>query len=278
MAEARIDLLDPPDFIVQLSTDEILSELAADADIANLSASDPAGRVVHGWAVREQKRRSQENENAKRLILAFAKGSDLDYISATYYRKSDGSHIVRKPNESDDDFRLAIQESPEGLTSAGTLKSYNFHASRAHELLNRNTVNSHSPEPMVMNTYFILEDDERADEVQQAIEHYLVDFIPGGDLFSAIRAVKNTGDISVTIKVRGGVVLDLVKAQGSKALLEYKENAKRINGIISFSSISDALTVPGVVQIPFPEGWEDIVCSVNEYPVLDSVTLIYEVV
>ena len=132
MLEARIDLLKPVDLIEQKTVEEILIEIGEDAQISNLSPSDPAGRVANGYAIREQKRRAQENENAKSGLLAFAKAERLDYLSETYFRNSDGSQIKRKPCEADDDYRLALQESPEGLTSAGTLKSYYFHASRAH--------------------------------------------------------------------------------------------------------------------------------------------------
>ncbi len=278
MSEARIDLLDSVDLIEQKTIDEILDEISEDAEISNISPSDPAGRVARGWAIREQKRRAQENENARERMLAFAKGELLDFISETYYRNADGSQITRKLDESDDDFRLALQESPEGLTSAGTLKSYDFHASRSHALVSSETVKSFSPSPMVMETYFIIEDDLLADEVKQAIEEYLIPFVPGGDVYSAIRATKAPFVILATVKVNRGVVLDLVKTQGKAALDEYIAEAKRINGIVSFSSIANALTVPGVVQVPIPLGWVDIECSSSEYPSLTLLTLNYEII
>lgn len=278
MPEARIDLLDSVDLVEQKTIAEILDEIRADADISNISPSDPAGRVARGWAVREQKRRASENENAKEQMLAFAKGQRLDFIAETYYRNADGSQITRKPGESDDDFRVALQESPEGLTSAGTLKSYDFHASRSHALVNRNTVKSFSPSPMVMETYFIIEDDLLVDGVKQAIEEYLIPFIPGGDVYSAIRATKKPYAILATVKVKRGVVLDMIKTQGKAALDKYLVEARRISGIISFSSIANALTVPGVVQVPIPAGWSDIECNHSEYPSLTLLTLNYEVV
>lgn len=278
MPEARIDLLNPIDLIEQKSVNDILTEIGEDAEIANISPSDPAGRIARGWAIREQKRRAQENENAKGQLLAFAKGDRLDLIAETFYRNADGSKINRKPDESDDEFRLALQESPEGLTSAGTLKSYDFHASRSHALTNRNTVRSYSPEPMVMYTYFIIEDDLLVTEVKESIESNVSNFTPGGDIFSAIRATKNPYAILATVKVKRGVVLDMVKAQGKLALDKYLEEVKRIGGVVSFSSISSALTVPGVIQVPIPDGWIDVECTPSEYPSLTLLTLNYEVI
>lgn len=277
MPEARIDLLNPIDLIEQKSVNEILTEIGEDAQIASISPSDPAGRVARGWAIREQKRRAEENENAKGQLLAFAKGDRLDLIAETFYRNADGSKIKRKLGELDDEFRLALQESPEGLTSAGTLKSYDFHASRSHILTNRNTVSSYSPEPMVMNTYFIIEDDLLAAEVKESIESNVSNFTPGGDIFSAIRATKKPYSILANVKVKRGVVLDMVKAQGKLAIDKYLEEVKRIGGVVSFSSIASALTVPGVIQVPIPEGWADIECSPGEYPSLTLLTLNYEV-
>ena len=275
MPEIRLDLLEPVDLIEQKGTEEILVEIGQDAEIKNLSAADPGGRIARGWTVREQKRRVEEEQNAKGVMLAFAKGKKLDFIGETYYRNSDGSKILRKPGESDEAYRLALQESPEGLTSAGTLKSYNFHASRAHPLVDRDSVSSHSPETMVMNTYFIADDDKAA-EVKQAIESYLIPFIPGGDKFTAIQATKKARALVATAKLDPGVGRELVEKQGRAALDQYRQKARRVHGVISQSSISEALTVPGVRQIIF-DGWADIECSESEYPEISSVTLTYEV-
>lgn len=270
MNEIRLDLLDPIDLIEQKSTDEILKEIGGD----HTSAANPEGRIYRGWSLREHMFLKKVDSGLKGNILAFAKGKKLDYIGKTYYRNSDGTPILRKPNESDDDYRLALQESPEGLTSAGTIKSYNFHASRAHDLVNRGKVNSKSLSPMEMTTFFI-SDDEHEHEIKTAIETYLIPFIPGGDKFEAVRATKRIGSINAVVKCDRGVGLEMLKADGMKRLNEYLSSLSRIGIIASYSSISTALTVAGVNQVLL-SGWTDIECSYNEYPVIEGVSVVYE--
>lgn len=278
MSDIELNLLDPIDVIEQKTSQEILDEI----NQSNASAANPEGRIYLAWALREQLRRKQEDANAKGLILALAAGTALDFIGETYYRNSDGTQITRKADESDDDYRAALQESPEGLTSAGTLKSYDFHASRAHELVNKYKVKSYSPEPMVMITYFI-SDDESAAEIKAAIESYLKTFVPGGDLFSAVRATEKNRAINGVVRCSAGVGLELVESQGLSVLSSYLSDSKLINGIISDSGIKDALTVEGVKQIILTD-WVDIECSESEYPSISEtlniqdINLIYEVI
>lgn len=270
MSEIRLDLLNPIDLIEQKSTSEILNEIGG----ANTSAANPEGRVYRGWALREHMFLKKVDSGLKGNILAFAKGKELDYIGETYYRNSDGSKILRKKGESDESYRLALQESPEGLTSAGTLKSYNFHASRAHTLVDINKVNSKSLSPMEMTIFFI-SDDDHEDEIKEAIEKHLIPFAPGGDSYSAIRATKRTGVINATVKCDRGVGLDLLKKEGMERLNNYTSSLSKIGIIASYSSISTALTVPGVNQVLL-SGWTDIECSYNEYPEITSVRVVYE--
>lgn len=278
MSEIRLDQLPPIDVIKQKTHEEILTEIGGE----NTSPANPEGRVYRGWALRESFRMKQEDSNAKGLLLAFAEGSDLDLIGETYYRNSDGSQIKRKPGESDEDYRLALQNSPEGLTSAGTIKSYNFHASRSHNLLERELVGSHSPEPMVMNAYFI-SDDETEQEIKQAIESYLEPFIPGGDEFSAIRATPKHYSITGVVKCQRGAGVSVIEAEGLKALNDYVKTSTLIRAdrtdsvMVSDSWIKECLVMPGVTRVVLAN-WSDVNCLPNEYPICDSISLTYEVV
>lgn len=257
------------DLIEQLTPSEILKQIGKE----NISPANPEGRIYHNWAMTESMRRSQENENAKQLLLATAKGDRLDYIGETYYRNSDGSKILRKPGEDDDSYRMALQESPEGLTSAGTLASYNFHCKRSHELLNKNNVSCYSPEPMVMNAYFFVT--ENIDEVKSAIEQYVSRFVPSGDLFSAVLATELSGSIDASIRLSDSVAADLVKAEGVKRLTSYIESQTKIKGVISDSGVKAALTLEGVDKVTL-NNWSDLDCNYSQIPKVTGVSVVYE--
>jgi len=278
MSEIRLDQLPAVDIIKQKTPEEILKEIGGE----NTSAANPEGRIYRGWSLRESYRLRQEDSNAKSLLLAFATGQDLDFIGETYYRNSDGSKILRKPGESDDEYRLALQESPEGLTSAGTIQSYNFHASRAHHLIDKSKVGCYSPEPMVMDAYFI-SDDESELEIKEAIEEYLVNFVPGGDEFKAVRATPKPYSISGVVKCERGAGVSIIELEGKGYLDEYvaKRTVVRASQsdpvMVSDSWIKECLVMPGVVRVDLG-AWSDIECLPNEYPVCESINLTYEVV
>ena len=277
MSEIRLDQLPAIDIIPQKSHEEILKEIGGE----NTSAANPEGRIYRGWSLRESYRLRQEDSNAKSLLLAFATGGNLDFIGETYYRNSDGSKILRKPGESDDEYRMALQESPEGLTSAGTIQSYNFHASRAHHLIDKTRVGCYSPEPMVMDAYFISDDDNEL-EIKHAIEDYLVNFVPGGDEFKAVRATPKVYSITGVVKCERGAGVSIIKSEGSTRLNDYikSQSVVRANRydpvMISDSWIKESLVMPGVIRVQL-ESWVDIECAPHEYPVCDLINLEYVV-
>ena len=78
----------------------IVADIATRAGIENTTASDPAYRVALAAAYRETLLRQDANEQSRGLMLAFAVGSQLDHLGATYYRDADGLAVVRLTDES----------------------------------------------------------------------------------------------------------------------------------------------------------------------------------
>lgn len=272
MSEIRLDQLPPIDVIKQKSPEEILIEIGKE----NTSAANPEGRVYRSASLYASRRMMQEDANAKSLLLAFATGERLDWIGETYYRNSDGTPIKRKPGESDEDYRIALHESPEGLTSAGTLKSYDFHASRSHPLLNKQLVRSHSPEPMVMDIWFIA-DDEHASEIESSINSYLEVFVPAGDEYAAKRSVPVEFGITASVLCEKGVGVSIIKEEGLKALNDYLSKSSVIGGVISDAWIKDCLVLPGVIDVKL-EGFQTLRCDIGTYPKVTSINVEYEVI
>ena len=71
------------------------------------SSSDPAYRLVTLWAYREQLARRAIYDSLLAASLAYADGSQLDHIGATY------AQLARLPGESDDAYRERIRNQPE---------------------------------------------------------------------------------------------------------------------------------------------------------------------
>lgn len=101
--------------------------------------SEPITLLLQENAYRELIIRQRINETVRRVLLAFARGSDLDHIGARYYvyrlvvQQADPSASPPKPliMESDEAFLERIQDAYEGLSVAGPRGAYVFHARSA---------------------------------------------------------------------------------------------------------------------------------------------------
>ncbi|MBL0229475.1 MAG: baseplate J/gp47 family protein [Moraxellaceae bacterium] len=140
----RIDLsqLPAPIVVEQKTYEQILLELKTDliSRDPQLEAvlsleSEPLVKLLQVYAYRELLTRQRENLKAVSLMLAFAKGSDLDQIGANYgvprllIDSGNPSAIppISPTYESDSDFKRRIQLSFEAFTTAGSEASYIFH-------------------------------------------------------------------------------------------------------------------------------------------------------
>lgn len=137
----NLSQLPPPVVVEQLDFETIFAEMLADLQSRDpvftaLVESDPAFKILEVAAYREVLLRQRANESAKAVMLAFAKGSDLDQIGAndTVPRLviTPGDPTAIPPTEDvmegDEDYRLRILLSFEGYTTAGSIGSYTYHA------------------------------------------------------------------------------------------------------------------------------------------------------
>lgn len=101
--------------------------------------SDPAMRQLQIVAYREMLLRQRVNEASLAVMLAYAKGADLDHIGVFYnvqrlvlQAPSEAEPDLPLILESDEDFRVRIQVSLEQFATAGTEGAYVFNALSAH--------------------------------------------------------------------------------------------------------------------------------------------------
>lgn len=138
-----IDLstLPAPDVVQTLSFETIFAEMLADLQARDetfsaLVESDPAYKILEVAAYRELLIRQRVNDGARAVMLAYSGGADLENLAALF-------GVVRKtitpadPNaippvaavmESDTDLRYRTQLALEGLSTAGPVGAYQYHA------------------------------------------------------------------------------------------------------------------------------------------------------
>lgn len=140
-----IDLsgLPAPNVIEEIDYETLFKEylsyfLSKDPGYDAMLESDPSITILQTLAYREMLLRSRINEASKANMLAYARGSDLDNLSAFY-------GVERLINEDDNRLRIRTQLALEGFSTAGPIGAYIFHSMSATPRVK--SVNVESPEP-----------------------------------------------------------------------------------------------------------------------------------
>ncbi|WP_234817405.1 baseplate assembly protein [Candidatus Williamhamiltonella defendens] len=147
-----------PDVVQPLDYDSILSEMLADLrhrapELTALVASDPAYKILEVAAYRELLLRQRVNDAGRSVMLAYAKGKDLDHLAALF----GVSRLVIDPGnpdaipafpatyEDDERLRQRIPLSLEGYSTAGPIGAYVYHTLAASGDVKDVSVTSPSP-------------------------------------------------------------------------------------------------------------------------------------
>lgn len=130
-----------PNVVEALSYETILAAMLADLQARDpaftaLVESDPAYKILEVAAYRELLIRQRVNDGARAVMLAYATGSDLENLSALFgvTRKTldEGDATALPPIpptfETDAALRYRTQLALEGLSTAGPIGAYQFHA------------------------------------------------------------------------------------------------------------------------------------------------------
>lgn len=123
--------------------------------------SEPISKLLQENSYREMVIRQRINDCVRRVLLAFAKGADLEHLGARYYvyrlevQKADPNATPPLPRIMEDDDALLerIQDAYEGLSVAGPRGAYEFHArSSDGRVLDVRAV---SPQPCDVDLYVL---------------------------------------------------------------------------------------------------------------------------
>ena len=230
--------------------------------------SDPVTKLLEVGAWRSLLDRARVNDAAKSLLLAYARGSDLDQLAANVHLRR---HVVRPADphrvppveavlEQDDALRERIQCAFEGLTTAGPRNSYIQHARNVCGEVADASAESPSPAVVVV-TVLSLEGNGQADVA----------------LLDKVRSKLNDDDVRPLgdrLMVQGAGVLpyriDAVVymnddgpenantlAECRRRLAAWINPRRRLGVEIARSAIDAQLHIPGVARVELI-GWQDI--------------------
>lgn len=232
--------------------------------------SEPVSILLQENSYREIIIRQRINECVRRVLLAFAKGTDLDHIAARYYVKR---FVIQVANpsaspplpeilEDDDSFLERIQDAYEGLSVAGPRGAYIVHTRNADSrVLDATAV---SPDPCdVVISVLSREGDGTASQA-------LLDVVAAALNDEEVRpladrvTVRSSTIVDYTVKAKlhmttTGPGRDQAVGQALQNVTDYVNRRKRQGWSVWHSKLDSLMHVEGVERVEIEEPPADIV-------------------
>lgn len=233
--------------------------------------SEPIVKLLQESTYYELIIRQRINEASHALMIAHAKGNDLDNLGANFYvyrliiQHEDNTVTPSIPEitESDSDFRMRIQAAFEGLSVAGPRAAYEFYARSADGRVLDAAAESPAPACVTLailsreNNGIASSDLIRivADAVNQDNRRPIADRV----------TVKSVTLIEYEIKAKlylyPGSESEPIKKAATKNLQDYITEKHRIGRRINRSAIISALHVAGVQRVELLQPAQDILIN-----------------
>lgn len=231
--------------------------------------SEPLTIALQENSEREVIFRQRVNEAARAVLLAFARGSDLEHIAAEYgvrrlvIKPADTSAIppTAAVHESDDALRERAQMAWEGLSTAGPRDSYIFHALSADGRVSDASATSPEPCDIVVSVLSWETDGTASPEVLQAVHAKLSDedIRPMGDRLTVQSSVIVPYVVRAVLHMKGQGPGRSVALQAAREACKAYVNRPRRQGVSVWrTAITAALHVEGVDHLELIEPAADI--------------------
>lgn len=221
--------------------------------------SDPRRKLLEENAYREMILRARINESAKAVMLAYAKGTDLDNIGANIgvvrlvRQAEDLTTIPPTPliMESDDDYRYRIQLAPEAYTTAGSEGSYQYHTRSADGLIRDAKIASYTPGVVTVYVSSTQGNGQAGeaiiDKVKAALSAKTVR--PLTDQVIVLSAAPVEYTIEAELQIYDGPDPQIVIKAAIAALNDYVNAQRKIGYDVTIAGIVAALKQPGVHDV-----------------------------
>lgn len=247
--------------------------------------SEPLTKLLEENVYRELLLRQRINESARAVMVAYAKGADLDQLAANYnlsrlvLRPANPKTIPPTPAilESDDDLRLRIPAAFEGLSVAGPVGSYEFHARSADGRVSDVSAISPTPANVTISVLSREGDGTASEELLRIVEHALndEDVRPVADRIKVQSAKIIPYQIDATLFLFPGPESEPIRKEANRRLTQYITEQHRLGRDIRLSAIYAALHVEGVQRVELKQPAKDVVLDKTQasYCIQSTLTL-----
>ena len=236
--------------------------------------SEPVVKLLEENAYLELLLRTNINESAKAVMLAYATGSDLDQLGAVFgvtrliLQAEDlkSNPPTTAKYEDDERFRTRIQMSLEGLTTAGSRASYEFHALSTSAKIK--DVDVTSPTAGTVKVAILSTEGQGTadgDLIKAVKEQLNAEHIrPLTDTVLVESAVILPYEIQAAITLYPTVLESVVMANVNQAIANYA-NKQHLLGIdITLSGIYAALHQEGVQNVKLTKPLADLIVQPHQ--------------
>lgn len=228
--------------------------------------SEPIRKLIELFAYQQFMTISYVNDVAKQTMLAFANGSNLDQIGATFA-------VARLLNEPDDRYRARIQESFEGYTTAGSYGAYRFHSMGASPEIK--DVKVTSSQPGTVDIYVLGQNGLPSQAILDAVYSACnaEDVRPLCDTVVVHPCQIVNYAISAQLIIPLGPDASVIYQAALTSLNAYAQSALAIGNDINISAIHAALHVEGVKSVSLAQPLSDIIITDYQAPLCASINL-----
>ncbi|MFD0709945.1 baseplate assembly protein [Photorhabdus akhurstii] len=278
-----IDLsqLPPPDVVEPLDYESLLAERKArlislypEAQRAAITRtleleSEPIVKLLQENAYRELLLRQRVNEAARAVMVAYATGSDLDQLGANnnisrlILQNADDSTIPPTPAimESDRDFRVRIPQAFEGLSVAGPVASYEYHARSADGRVADASAISPSPANVTVTIMSRENNGVASQDLLNKVAAALNDenVRPVADRLVVQSAKVVEYQIDAVLYLYPTPESEPIRIAAEQQMKRYTETQHRLGRDIRLSAIYAALHVEGVQRVELKSPTTDVV-------------------
>ena len=231
--------------------------------------SDPVVKLLEKAAYDKMMSRARINDAAKALLLAFARGSDVDHLAANYNVKrltvveADPSAVppIEAQYESDDSLVERTLFAFEGLSIAGPRDAYVFHAMSADGRVADARVGSPSPAIVEVSILSRIGDGVASEDLLEVVREALSDedVRPLGDRVIVRSAGLIGYRIEAVLYLYPGPEIELILAEARSSLDRYINTQRRLGRDIRRSAIHAALHVSRVQRVELIHPVADVV-------------------
>ncbi|WP_312157336.1 baseplate assembly protein [Pantoea piersonii] len=231
--------------------------------------SDPMVKTLQENTYREILLRQRINEAAQAVMVAYALGSDLDQLAASYNVQRltvtpadpDAVPPVDAVMETDDALRVRVPEAFEGLSVAGPTAAYEFHAKSADGRVQDVSATSPSPASVLITVLSREGNGEAPADLLATVNTALnaESVRPVADRVTVQGATIHDYSVRAKLHLFDGVAAGPCLEAANAQLAAYLTEQKKLGRSVRRESYGAVLRVPGVDWVEMIEPAADII-------------------